>query len=217
MRCVAAPSDSSESAPTQRHLLLASRGLGALPAFLGDGGAGLRVAWVLTAANAIDPTYALHNRGYLEQLGLLVVTLKLEGAARKEVESTLEQVDVVFVEGGNVFVLLHQARRSGFAELLPCALDRGCAYVGVSAGANLIGPDVWPASHAGRDQVPELESTRGLGLVDFIVVPHHDDPARKQVHADRLAEFGREHHLVFLDDDQAIEVDGGDWRLVYSP
>jgi dipeptidase E len=172
---------------------------------------------VPTAANAIDPTYALHNRGYLEQLGLLVVPLELEHASRKEVEATLELVDVVFVEGGNVFVLLHQARRSGFAELFPYALDRGCTYVGVSAGANLVGPDVWPASHAGRDQVPELESTRGLGLVDFIVVPHHDDPARKRVHADRLAMFGREHHLVFLDDDQAIEVDGDDWCLVRSP
>lgn len=114
-------------------------------------------------------------------------------------------------------MLLHHARRSGFADLLPNTLDRGCLYVGVNAGINLIGPDVWPASQVGRHQAPEPESTRGLGLVDFIVIPHHDDPARKEVHADRLAEFGPKHHLVFLDDDQAIEVNGDDWRLVHSP
>lgn len=200
-----------------RRLFLASLGLGALPTFLGGDAAGHRVAWIPTAVNPISPEYALQNRALLEHLGLIVVPLELETASRQDVRSALERVDVLFVEGGNVFFLLHHARRSGFAELLPRALDAGRIYVGVSAGANVLGPDVWPASQVGREEVPDLESTRGLGLIDFVIVPHHDDPTRKQVHAERLDEFGREHRLVFIDDDQAIEVQGEDWRLVYSP
>lgn len=200
-----------------RRLLLASLGLGALPTFLGDDRDGLRVAWVPTAANAIDPGYALHNRDLLQGLGLDVVPLELETAAPNEVRATLERVDAIFVEGGNVFVLLHHALRSGFAELLAEALDRGCSYVGVSAGAVLLGPDVWPASQVGREVIPELQSTQGLGLIELLVMPHHNDPARKAVHAQRLAEFGRRYRLIFIDDDQAIEAHGSDWRLVPSP
>lgn len=198
--------------PSQWRLLLASRGLGALREFIGQRARGLRVAFVPTAADAIDPSMLL------EDLGLIVMPLELDTAAREEVQSTLQDADVVFVEGGNVFYLLHHAQRSGFAEMLPTFLDGGrCAYVGVSAGAVILGPDVWPASQIGWERVPALDSTKGLGLVDFVVISHHDDPTRKKVHADRVVEFGRRHHLVFLDDDQAIEVEGHDWRLVYSP
>jgi hypothetical protein len=32
-----------------------------------------------------------------------------------------------------------------------------------------------------------------------------------------LARFGRQHRILFLDDGQAIEINGDDSRLVYSP
>jgi len=186
--------------------------------FLDANHRGGRVAWIPTAVNAIYPAYALESRRRLEDLGLIVLPLELEHATPDEVQSTLDQAQVVFVEGGNAFYLLHHARRSGFAEILPPLLDRGaCVYVGVSAGAVVLGPDLWPATQVGREVVPALESTRGLGLLDIIVIPHHNDPARTQAHSDSLATFGRQHRIVFLDDDQAVEVNGDDWRLVYSP
>ncbi|CAK0815890.1 unnamed protein product, partial [Prorocentrum cordatum] len=89
---------------------------------------------------------------------------------------------VCYVEGGNTFWLLHEARRSGLLRLLPPLLARGpSAYVGVSAGAILAGSTCETAHWKGWDDpavVPDLEAflaepLRGLGLVGA-AFPHFD-------------------------------------------
>jgi len=89
----------------------------------------------------------------------------------------LEETDALLVWGGDVLYLHYWMRRSGLADLLP-SLSR-LTYVGVSAGSIVVTPynhDV----EFNLGNVPEgsdrgiAEGDRGLGLVDFTLVPHLD-------------------------------------------
>jgi len=46
----------------------------------------------------------------------------------------------------DVFYLLHHVRRSGLDQVLARRLDEGLLYIGASAGAVIMGPDIEPTS-----------------------------------------------------------------------
>ena len=203
-----------------KRLLLGSHGVSALPQLLGGPAAGLRVAFVPTPAwpDAEQAPWVQADRRQLEMLGCQVSTLELATADREEVSGVLHAVDVVFVTGGNAYLVLWHAQRTGFATLAPRLVEAGSlVYVGTSAGAMLAGPDLQPAANpAGRAEAPRLDSTKGLQLVPFSVLPHDQERERHAMNEAILEEHGRE-RFVALRDDQAILVRGGSAEFVPSP
>lgn len=201
-----------------KRLLLASSGVGGLRELAGD--TPLRLAFVPTAAgpDAETKPWIQGDRRQLEVLGCEVTTLELASAERADVEEALAPVDGVFVSGGNSYLVLWHALRSGFADVVVPRVESGeLLYVGTSAGAILAGPDLEPAaSPDNRAVVPELESTRGLGLVDFTVLPHDDEPGRA-AHHEALVAAHPDLELVRLTDDRAVTVRGDEWEIVHSP
>lgn len=202
-----------------KRLLLASSGVGALRELAGDT-AGLQLAFVPTAAGPDAETkfWIQGDRSQLEVLGCEVTTLELANATRGEVETALASADGVFVGGGNSYLVLWHARRSGFADVVVPLVESGeLIYVGTSAGAILAGPDLDPAaSEDNRTVVPELESSRGLGLVGIAVLPHDDEPDRA-AHHEALVAANPERELVRLTDERAVVVRGDEWEVVDSP
>jgi dipeptidase E len=127
----------------------------------------------------------------------------------------LQETDALLVWGGDVLYLHHWMRRSGLADLLP-SLD-ALTYVGVSAGSIVLTPYNHDAEFdlgfvpEGSDRGLE-ERDRGLGLVDFTLVPHLDHPDFLPEHS--LAEIGRWAAGVpvptyAIDDQTAIRVTDG--------
>jgi dipeptidase E len=203
-----------------RCLLLGSWGIGALPALLDAPVADRRIAFVVTAANP-DPEskfWVQVDRRQLEVLGCDVVTLDLATVRGDDLAHQLANVDVVFVTGGSTYQLLWHARRSGFADLAPPLVNEGrLVYVGTSAGAILAGPDIHPAAHPdGRASAPPMDSTDALGLVDFTVLPHHQNPDRRALNDAAAGECpGR--RFVPLTDEEAVVVAGERCEIVPSP
>ncbi len=80
----------------------------------------------------------------------------------------VREADVLLVDGGDATYLCHWMRESGLADLLPSLPDT--VWVGVSAGSMVMTPRIgayfveWPSA---RDD-------RGLGVVDFAILPHLD-------------------------------------------
>jgi dipeptidase E len=202
-----------------RRLLLASSGIGALCDLVGDP-TGLRLLFVPTAAgpDAESKPWVQADRRQLAALGCEVATLELEHAGPGEVEPALASVDGVFLTGGNSWLLLWHALRSGFAELAVPLVEAGeLLYVGTSAGAIVAGPDLSPvASDDNRAAVPELESSRGLGLVRFSVLPHDQEPERAARH-DSLVAAHPGIDFVRLTDERAVVVRGEEQQVVRSP
>jgi len=85
--------------------------------------------------------------------------------------SWVREAAVLLVNGGDPLYLCHWMRESGLAAMFPSLPDM--VYVGLSAGSLVMTPRI------GEDFVHWRPATGGdatLGLVDFSIFPHLDNP-----------------------------------------
>ena len=142
----------------------------------------------------------------------------------------LRAADVLLVGGGDPLYLCYWMQQSGLADLLTGPELRETVYVGMSAGSMVLAPNIgqefvnWRPPTAGDVKTTiNSNSDKTLGLVDFAMFPHLDNPdlpwntlARAEKWAARLTVPG-----YVVDDDTAIKViDGavevvseGHWKL----
>lgn len=138
-----------------------------------------------------DEVYDPHRE--LASLGLLTEELDLRryfGHA-EALEAKLGEFDLVWVMGGNAFVLRRAMKQSGFDDVITGMLERDeIVYGGFSAGAVVAAPTLRgieliddPAEvPAGYD--PETVWD-GLGLIDYAIVPHFRSPHPESAAAER--------------------------------
>jgi dipeptidase E len=194
---------------------LTSKHVGGLGCVLPGEPGGFRTVFVPTAGGAYPAAPWIDaRRRWLGRNGFDVEDLDLASSGPAEVARVLSRAELVFVEGGNTYFLLHHMRKSGFWEALA---GRDVVYAGVSAGAVVACPDI---SYIGdlddRSMAPELEDTRGAGVVGFSILPHGDDPRVRPKTDEILAGWPVRRPLFVLDDDEAIVIDGGSCRVVES-
>ena len=128
------------------------------------GGAGR--AWNFIAGQ--EPRTPMCELGW-KSLGVLELTA-LPSIDEEEWVSWVRETDVVLVNGGDPLYLSYWMQQSGLADLLP-SLET--VYVGLSAGSMVMAPSI------GEDFVrwrPPSGGDSTLGLVDFSIFPHLDNP-----------------------------------------
>ena len=138
-------------------------------------------------------------------LGVLELTA-LPSIKRENWVTPVEEADALLVFGGDVLYLCRWMRESGLAELLPSL--RKTVYVGVSAGSMVTAP-IFGETYDDPNAPFVIE--KGLGLVDFALLPHldHEDhPESSTAKVERMAAkvpvptYG-------IDDETAIKVVDG--------
>ncbi len=158
----------------------------------------------------------LTNLGW-KSLGVLELTA-LPSVNPEHWIAAVQEADALLVSGGDVFYLCRWMRESGLAALLPSL--RETVYVGISAGSMLTAP-VFGETYDNPDT--PLVIDKGLGLVDFALLPHldHEDhPESTTEKVERMA-AGVPVPTYGIDDETAIQVvDGvveiisqGHWKL----
>ncbi|MFC8045086.1 Type 1 glutamine amidotransferase-like domain-containing protein [Nocardia sp. NPDC057353] len=151
-----------------------------------------------------------------------VVDLRDYAGAPERLRATLAGFPLLWVRGGNTFVLRAQFARSGADAVLPALLaEDALVYAGYSAGACLLSPDLHGIEEA--DDPAEVRPATGveprwdgLGLIDRAIVPHIDSPTDPDGVCTRLAARFRAEgkaHWALTDDD-AVIVDGGTPELL---
>ncbi|AKF10246.1 Type 1 glutamine amidotransferase-like domain-containing protein [Sandaracinus amylolyticus] len=190
-----------------RRLFLASLSLDGLPEFLG-GARGRRAAWVPTAADPLEDRERVRAlfAGMLESIGLSLLPVELDRDADPTIAVRLAASDLVIVTGGDPFHLLARARASGFDRALQTRAD--LPYVGVSAGAILVGPSLEPHVLTSPFAPAKGQPLEGLGLTEHVVLPHHDREERALLHDVAKQKHGARWTLTPLRDDEALIVDG---------
>lgn len=101
------------------------------------------------------------------------------GEAKIE-EADIQQCGLIWVQGGNIFILRQAYKQSGFDKLITRMLSAdSIAYGGESAGAVILGPSldgldiVDDKTLVPKSYEPEYPNT-GLGIIEYIIVPHFE-------------------------------------------
>jgi hypothetical protein len=84
----------------------------------------------------------------------------------------VRETDVLLVNGGDPLYLCYWMRQSGLADLLP-ELGGETVYVGLSAGSMVMTPNIGEYFVGWK---PPTGGDRTLGMVDFSIFPHLDNP-----------------------------------------
>jgi dipeptidase E len=176
--------------------------------------AGPRQAWrCISGRETGTPTVGL---GW-KSMGVLELTA-LPSLDPERWVPLVRATDVLLVEGGDAAYLCHWVRASGRGDLLPSLHDT--VWVGVSAGSMVMTPRV------GADFVTwdGADGDTTLGVVDFSIFPHLDNPNLPQntmANAERwAADLGAPAYAI--DDETALKVvddtvevvSEGQWKLL---
>ena len=152
-----------------------------------------------------------------KSLGVLELTA-LPSIKEEYWVAAVQEADALLVWGGDVLYLCRWMRESGLADLLPSL--RETVYVGVSAGSMVTAPTFGETYN--NSNTPFIIA-KGLGLVDFALLPHVDHEDHPESSMDKVESMAAEVPVptYAIDDETAIRVidDGGDvvseghWRL----
>lgn len=129
-----------------------------------------------------------------------------------EMPPNLDDIDVVFVLGGNEYQYMYHIRKLGYTSEIRKYVNSNKVYVGRSAGAVIMGPDIDIEHWSIFSNDFGLKDTSGFGFVDFITVPHIDtkkDP-------EKVLDFHRKtgHKMIYLTDKQGIVIIDDLYKIV---
>ena len=145
-----------------------------------------------------------------KSLGVLELTA-LPSIKRENWVAAVEDTDALLVFGGDVLYLCRWMRESGLANLLPSL--RETVYVGVSAGSMVTAP-IFGETY--DDPNTPFVIDKGLGLVDFALLPHLDHKDHPESSTAKVERMAAEVPVPMyaIDDETAIKVVDGTLEVV---
>ncbi|MBK9006338.1 MAG: Type 1 glutamine amidotransferase-like domain-containing protein [Anaerolineae bacterium] len=132
-----------------------------------------------------------------------------------KMESILRKAHVVYISGGNTFLLNHRLHISGLMPYLRKKVQSGLPVVGFSAGMIVCGPNILTSKDMNSVETDHFD---GLNASLFNFVAHYDADAYGQspMHDDWLSEYHSFHDnpVIMLSDGAYVKVDGKKTTLV---
>ncbi len=192
---------------------------------LGDG---RRTALILNAvdskSDADRATDYAAEADRLKAIGLVPTEIDLRDYFKKqeELKDELLKYDLIWVRGGNVFVLRRAFKRSGADVVIKELLENNeIAYGGYSAGVTVLQPHLHGIELVDQpDVVPEGYDAEVLwdclGLLPYCVAPHYKSDHPESEAINKTVDYYIENHIPFiaLRDGEAIVVNDDNQTVV---
>jgi peptidase E len=141
-------------------------------------------------------------------------TVNAELMAQKEIEEVIRRASVVYVPGGNTFLLNHRLHISGVMPYLQRAVKSGLPLIGFSAGMVLCGPNILTSKDMNTVETPHFD---GLAVSSFNFSAHYPlDTYGQSVKDEWLADyhFFHDNPVIMLSDGAYVMVEGKKTTLV---
>jgi len=141
-------------------------------------------------------------------------TINAELMHQKEIEKILRDAALVYIPGGNTFLLNHRLHACGVMLYLRKRIQAGLPLVGFSAGAILCGPNILTSKDMNTVGTSAFE---GLNVAPFNFSPHYPlDRYGQSVKDEWLADyhFFHDNPIIMLSDGAYVKVDGKKTTLV---
>lgn len=202
-----------------KHLFLTSIDITGFLKYIDKPAHELHAVYIPTAANTYEDKWFIEkDREELHKAGVRFHEIDLHDYDSPEEQETLRNslsnIDVVIVGGGNTFYLLQEVILSAFDDKVKRLIEKGVWYVGSSAGAVLTCPNIEPVKYFDEPKdAPYLNTNEGMGLVDFLILPHYN-PSDKNF--DKAIADCKKLGLAYqcITNDESILVEGDTWRIV---
>ena len=138
--------------------------------------------------------------GYTAIVRERLARMGLETTQLRHGASDLDDVDAIFVGGGNTFRLLNALYERELVTAIRDHVRDGLPYIGSSAGTNITAPTIKTTNDM---PIVEPPSFTALGLVPFQINPHYVDPDPSSTHKgetreERIREFLEENDTPVL-------------------
>lgn len=175
-------------------------------------------------SNALDFSSDLERRKKSEQsdiddlvgvgLDVELVDLREYFGRQDELEKKLSGYGVIWVRGGNVFVLREAMKRSGFDAILKRLVQKdGILYGGYSAGVCVLAPTLRGIELVDDANVKpygdDIETIfEGLNIIDYSIVPHYQSNHPESEKMETVVEYMKKNGIPFktLKDGEAIVI-----------
>jgi dipeptidase E len=146
-----------------------------------------------------------------KSLGVLELTA-LPSIRASDWIPAVREVDALLVWGGEPLYLSYWMHQSGLADVLS-SLGNEKVYVGVSGGSMVVAPN-FGVPYDGMN--PPVGREEGLGMVDFAVIGHLDNPDMPDFSLANLEEWaaGVPGPAYAIDDETALKVVEGNVEVV---
>ncbi len=161
----------------------------------------------LPLASLFAERWQEQTREEFRGLGRLV-TVNTELMTQAEIEGVLRSTAVVYIPGGNTFLLSHRLHLSGVMPYLKKKVQGGLPVVGFSAGTVFCGPNILTSRDMNAPATSHLE---GLNASPFNFSAHYPLDAYGQSLRDEwLADyhFFHDNPILMLSDGACIRVQG---------
>jgi dipeptidase E len=140
----------------------------------------------------------------------------------EKLKKDITKFGLVWIRGGNVFVLRRAAKQSGFDRIIePLVVNEEIVYAGFSAGSCLATPSLHGIELVDdKDAVPEGYDKAvvwsGLNFVGRSIAPHYRSDHYESEAIEKTVEYFEEHNINFwaLRDGEAIVVQGDKLQVI---
>lgn len=177
---------------------------------------GKTVTFIPTASiNEKVKFYVGSARKAFEKMGLVVDELELTKATAEDVLNKLKENDYIYVSGGNTFFLLQELKRTGADKIIIDEINSGKLYIGESAGAVIVSPNIEYAKEMDDCKMAsDLNTFEALSVIDVYPVPHYTNfPFAKAVER-IITKYESKINLYPINNSQVILVEKDDIRVV---
>lgn len=184
--------------------------------FANDNLEGKTVTFIPTAAlpDKLD-FHIQYSKELLSKIGFIVDELEISTAVYSDLENKLENNDYIYVTGGNTFFLLQEMNRSGAGDLIKKQINAGKLFIGESAGAILLAPNIEYSKDTDNPfAAPLLKTFEGLNMIDFYPVPHYKNDPLKEAVEIIISKYARKLPLIPFGNSQAILVTGHEKQII---
>jgi len=141
-------------------------------------------------------------------------TVNAELMTQKEIEEIIRRASLVYIPGGNTFLLNHRLHVSGVMPFLKKKVQSGLPLIGFSAGSIVCGPNILTSTDM---NTVKTNSFDGLNVTPFNFFAHYPlDSYGQSVWDEWLADyhFFHDNPIIMLCDGAYIKVEGKKTTLV---
>lgn len=167
-----------------------------------------KIGFIPTASEVEnDRSYMERDKVELSEMGYNLIEIDISNESKDEILEKFNELDTIYVAGGNSFYLLQQLKNKNVLDNL-INFARTKNYIGLSAGTCIACPSIdYVQKLDDKTQALLLENELATNLVDFYVLPHYKSKEKYTKLADEIEQEYKEYKFIKLSNQQAILVD----------